>query len=208
MNPQPAETEQWRKVRAILERALELPASERAAYVENACAGDPSGLAEVESLLRAAESPAWIDRPAVVPKSQNPSATPLPEGAMVGPYRISEKLGSGGMGVVYRAVDTRLDRTVALKVMSHEEGEAAYDRARFLREAKAASALNHPNIVIIYEYDSAAGRDYIAMELIEGPTLRELQAPGMCRLKDSLVTRSRLRRGQAPPTPQVFCTAI
>jgi serine/threonine-protein kinase len=95
-------------------------------------------------------------------------------GSMVLHYRIVGKIGAGGMGVVWQAVDTRLDRDVALKFLPTEAMTIASRRTRFVREAKAASALNHPNIVTIYEINSDAGADFIAMELVRGRSLAEL----------------------------------
>ncbi len=92
----------------------------------------------------------------------------LAQGQRLGPYEIAGKIGAGGMGTVYRATDTRLNRAVAIKVISREGNSF---RRRFFLEAKAASALNHPNIVTIYEYNSAAGFDYLVMEYLEGQTL-------------------------------------
>src|SRR5215510_34852 len=95
-------------------------------------------------------------------------------GSMVLHYRIVARIGAGGMGVVWQAVDTRLDREVALKFLPAEAMTVASRRERFVREAKAASALNHPNIVTIYEINSDAGVDFIAMELVRGRSLAEL----------------------------------
>ena len=97
-------------------------------------------------------------------------------GQVISRYRILGKLGQGGMGVVYRAVDTRLDRQVALKLLPAEAVGDPERKWRFVREAKAASALNHPNIVTIYDIDQAplgegAAVDFIAMECVEGTTL-------------------------------------
>src|SRR5579864_4633600 len=118
--------------------------------------GDAPARAEVESP---------IDRPVLSssPDTATLELASMAAGQRIGPYQVLEKLGQGGMGVVYKAVDTRLDRIVALKVLSRSDGSAT-DRSRFLREAKAASALNHPNIVTIYEYDSVDSLDFIAME--------------------------------------------
>ena len=95
-------------------------------------------------------------------------------GRRLGHYEIQSKLGAGGMGTVYQALDTRLNRTVALKVLSPDRWEGTAGRGRLMREAQAASALNHPNIVTVYEIGHDAGVDFIAMERVEGRTLGEL----------------------------------
>src|SRR5713226_7953139 len=89
-------------------------------------------------------------------------------------YRIESKVGEGGMGVVYRARDLRLDRPVALKVLPAETVADPERKRRFVQEAKAASALNHPNIITIHDIDSDGGVDFIAMEYVEGKTLDRL----------------------------------
>jgi len=98
---------------------------------------------------------------------------PLAEGQRIAHYQVVQKLGEGGMGVVYKAIDVRLDRPVALKVLQSDR-RTILSKQRFMREAKAASALNHPNIVTVYEFGSDDGVDFIAMEYVEGSTLHEL----------------------------------
>lgn len=99
-------------------------------------------------------------------------------GKTLGHYRITEKLGEGGMGVVYKALDTHLDRFIAIKVLPAEKVADPDRKRRFVQEAKAASALNHPNIVTIHDIDTADGVDYIAMEFLAGRTLAQTILPG------------------------------
>jgi len=141
----------------------------------------------VDSLLAAADGAAFLDEPVELPADPDatitmPSAEPdkrvsadLPSGHRISHYAVEEKIGQGGMGAVYRALDVNLARPAALKVISGAY-ISADDKRRFAREAQAASALNHPNIVTIYEYNSDGGTDFIAIEYVEGTPLNRLLA--------------------------------
>src|SRR3989338_8951179 len=97
-------------------------------------------------------------------------------GSTVGHYRVLEKLGEGGMGVVYKAQDTNLDRTIALKFLPHRVSSSEGEKARFIQEARAAAALNHPNICTIHSIEEYRGDLFIVMEYIDGGTLRDTTA--------------------------------
>jgi serine/threonine protein kinase len=164
---------QWRKIEALFEAAMGMEPAQRAAFLEEKCAGDESLRKEVESLLLHGDNAGrFLQVPADV--------KPLGAGQRVSHYEIQEKLGEGGMGAVYRAYDAQLRRPVALKVLPPEYASDPERRSRLIHEARAASALNHPNIVAIYEVGSDNGVDFIAMELIEGKSLGEIiPAKGM-----------------------------
>jgi len=166
--------ERWQQVEQLYHSALEREAGQRAAFLAAACAGDDSLRREVESLL-AHQTPAenLLERP-VMEVAANALANDQADsllGRSLGSYQILSLLGVGGMGEVYCARDTRLDRTVALKVLPAEVAADAERMRRFVREAKAASALNHPHVATIYEIGEAAGVNFIAMEYVEGQTL-------------------------------------
>jgi eukaryotic-like serine/threonine-protein kinase len=113
-------------------------------------------------------------------------------GRSIGHYEILEKLGEGGMGAVWKARDVVLDRFVAIKVLPPARAEDAQRRQRFVQEAKAASALNHPNIVTIYEAGAEAGQDYLVMEFIKGRTLAELTHRGPLKTGEALRLASQI----------------
>jgi serine/threonine protein kinase len=164
----------WTTVKRIHQSALDIDSSERAAFVEESCGGDEALRREVESLLTyAAEAESFLERPAVdiapTPPGESHEATLV--GRTISHYQVLSLLGAGGMGEVYLARDPRLDRTVALKILPGELAADADRMQRFTREAKAASALNHPNVATIYDVGESDGISFIAMEHVDGETL-------------------------------------
>jgi TolB-like protein/Flp pilus assembly protein TadD len=177
--------ERWKLVEDLYHRACELSPGSRLAFLEDACADDAPLIAEVISLLRA-NGPAerLLETPAMHVVAQSiasgvASATAsLAPGSRLSHYRIHEAIGRGGMGVVYKAEDVKLERLVALKVLPDFLSRDEEALRRFEREARAASALNHPNICTVYEIDQSADQRFIAIEFLEGESLRDRIARG------------------------------
>jgi tetratricopeptide (TPR) repeat protein/predicted Ser/Thr protein kinase len=171
--------DRWPRVEELYHAAMGLPPEQRAAFVEDASSGDSQLRREVESLLAEHNSedsifdqPAWTG---LSPGGKSVSRTEalFGEGAVLGPYRIIGLLGAGGMGQVYRAHDSRLDRSVAIKVLFPGQ-----DVRRFEREARTVAALSHPNVVPIFDVGHDGGVDYLVEELVEGESLRDLLRRG------------------------------
>ena len=173
--------ERWAQVDQLLATVLELPDAERAAFLAKACGGNEKLRREVESLLAAHEEADadFLSTPALeaalgelANEQRDSFARPSLSGTTFGHYSLLSVLGKGGMGEVYLARDERLGRQLALKILPPQFVEDAARIERFAREARAVSALNHPNIVTVYDVGQADGRHYIAMEYVAGQALR------------------------------------
>jgi len=174
--------ERWQQVEELFHAALECEPERRTAFLHKSCQDDPELKREVESLLAQGlssshgpiERQAWLNRADVLDDS---AVVALPAGVQVGAYRIEAPLGAGGMGVVYKAIDTKLNRYVAVKLVSNAVADAA-GRRRFQREAQMASSLNHPHIVTVHDAGEFADCQYLVMEFVDGTTLKEWALAG------------------------------
>jgi len=182
--------ERWKQIDQLLEAALDRPPGERAAFLNQACAGDEALRRGVESLLSSdGQASSFIEAPAfeVAAEFLAEDQTQTLVGQQIGRYRVLSLLGTGGMGEVYLAQDSRLGRKVALKLLPASFTNDQERVRRFEQEARAASSLNHPNICVIHEVgETDDGRHYITMEYIDGVTLRQRMTNLQMRLAEAL----------------------
>src|SRR6266850_1369361 len=190
----------WPRARAVFEHALTLPESERRSYVADACGGREELQQHVERLLEShGKADGFLETPRA-PMFDGTLAARSLEGERIGPYLLSVRVGAGGMGEVYKARDTRLDRTVAIKVLLHVANDRQA-RERFDREGRAIAGLSHPHICVLHDVGEAtvASPDggvpsgqppltvqYLVMELLEGETLAARLARGPLPLEEAL----------------------
>jgi eukaryotic-like serine/threonine-protein kinase len=184
--------ERWRQIDELFDAVLDLPEAARERFLSEKCDGDEDLKSEVLSLLKATSgADNFLEKSAMGIAAKNLAVeqdVPFNTyfvGQKVGTYKIEKPIGAGGMGEVYLAYDEKLKRKVALKILPAEYTSSDERVKRFELEARAISALNHPNIVTIYDVGNAGGINYIATEYVEGKTLRELTGTNL-KLRDVL----------------------
>src|SRR5712675_671022 len=183
------EPELWRRVTDLFDEAMTRGPKERIVFLDEACEGDRDLRKQVERLVKSHEkSGDFLESSAfaVAPELLTDDRASASVGELIGHYRIESLIGIGGMGEVYLARDERLGRKVALKLLPDSLTIDETQLSRFKNEARSASALNHPNILTVYEIGTEGNRHFIATEFIEGMTLRAALARGRMSVHDAL----------------------
>jgi serine/threonine protein kinase len=190
--------ERWQRASEIYEAALEREPGERGVFIANVCGDDQELRREVESLLANTEASLLIDSSVWdLADDLLPGEVGLAPGAHVGPYRIEGVLGSGGMGQVYRARDTKLNRDVALKVLPDVFTGDTERLALFTREAHVLASLNHPGIAAIYGLEDTGGVHALVLELVDGLTLADRLERGPIPLDEALPIANQIAQALA-----------
>ena len=188
--------EHWKQVEQLFEAAQRQPADRRVEFLRQACPADPELCAEVESLLKAADTgDPLLDGSPLSSIAERPPG--LKPGSKLGNFEIMVLIGRGGMGEVYRARDLRLKREVAIKTLPPGFAGDPDRIARFEREARAASALNHPNIVSVHDIGHEGGVSFIVSELVEGETLTQVIGHGPLPLRKLIEVGTQICEGLA-----------
>jgi serine/threonine-protein kinase len=176
--------ERWASLQRMFHEALERPPEARASYLAEIAKSDPQAAEEVRALLSAGRRA--VDD-VFDPATSTGGLTTLAPGTRLGPYEVVSRIGAGGMGEVYQVVDTRLDRSVAVKVIRMPEAQRADRRERFQREARAISRLSHPHICALFDVGEQDGLTYLVMEHLEGQTLAERLVEGSLPVEQVLL---------------------
>ncbi len=202
--------ERWRRIESLFLEALEKSVDQRDVFLSEVCAGDQTMRREIESLLEhEVLARGFLEsHQSGAPPRPHPIRDPELHGEHIGPYTVLDQLGAGGMGEVYKGRDERLDRYVAIKFIARRMAGDAASLERFGREARAASALNHPNICTVYDVGEWERRPFLVMECWRASRSKSASQTAPCRrtrpppsLDRSLLRwRRRTRRGS--------CTAI
>ncbi len=183
------EAERWQKIKGLFDAALKFAPAQREKFLDNACGNDEGLRREVEKLLASFADDSFMEQPAakevasVIIKAETKN---LEAGECFGHYEIIKQIGAGGMGEVYLAKDKKLERLVAVKILNEKFSRNESNLNRFTQEAKAASALNHPNILVIHEIGVSEEANYIVSEFIEGVTLRDRFSELPAKLSEAL----------------------
>ena len=191
-------SERWERTKKILEEALRLAPQQRQSYLDRACRGDAELRAEVESLITSHEEAGSQFLAAAAPEILDltlPEHKPLTNSSKLGDYEVQRLLGAGGMGEVYRARDLRLGRDVAIKVIPSSFSSDPDRLRRFEQEARAAAALNHINILAVFQMGTYEGAPYLVTELLEGETLREQLRRGPIPVRKAVDYGIQMARG-------------
>src|SRR5215475_12333280 len=197
MRDNPESSSRWNRVEELFHAALQQPAEDRGGFLKRECGSDSGLRRDVESLLTASVcGDDLLDRPAMAhvglltaSMSQQPAWIP---GSTFGHYRILERLGAGGMGEVFRARDTRLDRDVALKTLTPDLSHDGLYLERLRREARSLASVNHPNVATLHEIAEAEGRFALVMELIEGETLAKRLSRSRLRIAEIIAVATQI----------------
>jgi tetratricopeptide (TPR) repeat protein len=187
----PFTPEEWARVKGVFDRARPLPVGERRVFVAGACAGEPGLQEHVEKLLAAHQlASGFLETPPILSHA-GPMAVEL-EWQDIAGYQLTSLVGAGGMGEVYKAHDPKLDRPVALKLLPEPFAANPDWLRRFRAEAKAASSLNHPHILVVHDVGDFKGRPFIVMEFVEGRTIRERIDEGPVPVKEAIGIASQI----------------
>jgi serine/threonine-protein kinase len=196
----PISSDRWREVSRLFNRAAEMAATEREAWLSRECAGDTELLREVEGLLKndgQTELFTKIDKGvmgAILSWNEDSEALPA---RFISHYEVLEKLSEGGMGMIYRAHDTQLNRLAVLKLLPHYFSSSQDMKHRFIQEARAAASLDHPNVCTIYEIGEVGGQLYIAMPFYEGETLKDKIEKGPLLVEEAIKYAAQVAEGLA-----------